>query len=82
MRVTYHVVLSFDPGSSPSRLTPNEPKEVPSEAAARRMVERLRTMKAGVIAFSRTGDPETGDWDEAQVIASYGRIPNEVLAFS
>lgn len=81
MKLTYHVVLSFEAGKGPHTLIPDQPREMPNEGAAIRMAERLRAMKAGVIAFSRSGDPEAGDWDDAQVLASYGRIPPEVLAF-
>jgi hypothetical protein len=29
---------------------------------------------AGAVAFSRTGDPGTGEFEDAKVIASYGEV--------
>ena len=77
--VTYRVVLACDRGKS-GVLIADEPKEIhggddQAVAAAKRLGER----KAGVVAFSRTGDPQTGDWEDAVVLWQAGAIPDEAL---
>lgn len=76
-RITYFVVLAFD-GSEKGRLKPCEPIAPQTAAAARRIAERLREEKAGVVAFSRTGNPDLGDWAEAEILARYGALPDEL----
>ena len=47
-----------------------------SEQTARRTAERLAQTRVGVIAWSRTGDAELGDFDEDPVILfRAGRLP-------
>ena len=53
-------------------------KAVPCKSAdaARRMAERLAGTKLGVVAFSTTGDAETGDYDEhPTILFKAGRLP-------
>lgn len=76
-RITYFVVLAFD-GSEKGRLIACEPIAPQTAGAARRIAERLSQEKAGVVAFSRTGDPDLGDWAEAEVLARYGTLPDEL----
>jgi hypothetical protein len=44
-----------------------------SELRARRTAEGLRQSRVGVIAWSRTGDAELGDFDEEPVVLTLGR---------
>lgn len=76
-KITYFVVLAFE-GSEKGRLIPCEPIAPQTAGAARRIAERLSHQKAGVVAFSRTGDPDLGDWAEAEVLAVYGEVPEEL----
>jgi hypothetical protein len=48
-----------------------------SAETARRRAERLALTKAGVIAFSRTGDPATGDFEDAEILFAHGQLPQE-----
>jgi hypothetical protein len=34
----------------------------------------------GAVAFSRTGDPATGDFSDAKVIRKFGDVPNDLSA--
>ncbi len=34
----------------------------------------------GAVAFSRTGDPATGDFSDAQVIKKFGDVPGDLSA--
>lgn len=40
------------------------------------MAERLSYSRHSVIAFSRTGDPDTGDFDEPVILAKFGDVPD------
>ncbi len=73
MPVTYHVVVPFvrdDEGN----LVPLEPAEAPNAESAKRRASVAAEKNAGAVAFSRTGDLATGEFDEAQVIAIYGAV--------
>lgn len=76
-RETYFVVLPFEHGRK-ARIVEGQPVPATSASHARRLAERIRAHHAGVVAFSRTGDPELGDWDDAVVLAAYGELPAEV----
>jgi hypothetical protein len=34
----------------------------------------------GAVAFSRSGDPTTGDFGDAQVIRKFGSVPDDLSA--
>src|SRR5262245_21155856 len=40
-----------------------------------RLVSYQKRVAAGVIAFSRRGDAETGDYEDAVVLLRWGRVP-------
>ena len=46
-----------------------------AESAARRMTETA----AGAAAFSRTGDPSTGEFKDAVVLRQLSEVPSNVL---
>lgn len=75
---TYFVVQAFVVGRK-GALIADMPREARDEAQAIRLAERLASNRAGVIAFSRTGDPTTGDYDDAVVLARHGRVPAELV---
>ncbi|KQZ82044.1 hypothetical protein ASD64_09105 [Mesorhizobium sp. Root157] len=72
--LTYFVVQSFD-RTRLGFLVPDIPVQAQDRAHALRLADRLAGMKSGVIAFSRTGDPSIGEFEDAVVIASYGEVP-------
>ena len=47
---------------------------------AMRMFERFKAVRVGVVAFHRTGDPATGEYEDAVIIAKHGIVPAEVEA--
>ena len=74
-RETVYLVQSFRPGKG-TRLLDDTPVRCKSSDAARRTAERLETSKAGVIAFSTSGDAELGEYDDEPVILyKSGRLP-------
>jgi hypothetical protein len=60
------------------RLKPNPPIACRSADVARRTAERLSLSHVGVVAFSITGDSETGDYDDQPMIFyRAGQLPIE-----
>jgi hypothetical protein len=76
--VTYHVVVAFDrdPGGD---LTSGEPREVMSPLVAERRARALALEHAGALAFSRTGNPATGEFEDAVVLAQFGDVDLDSL---
>lgn len=74
----FFVVQSFTRGSR-GGLRPDIPVQAQNTAHARRMAERLAAQKALVVAFMREGNPITGDFDDAKLIAAHGDVPEEVM---
>ena len=76
-RQTYYVVQSFAEDREGVRM--DEPIQAQSETGARQLAERLSMRKTAVLAFERSGNPSTGEFDDAKVLVSYGEIPAEML---
>jgi hypothetical protein len=75
-RETVYLVQAFTEGKG-ANLKGDTPIPCKSAEGARRTAERLGSSKAGVIAFSSTGDAETGDYDdEPTVFLRIGRLPD------
>ncbi len=79
MSLTYHVVVPFglDDAGHP---IPLEPAEAPNAESARRRAQRLAEAHAGAVAFSRTGDPASGEFADASIIAVFGTVDVGLLA--
>ena len=75
-RVTYYVVQAFR--ADRRGLMAEEPIAANNADHARRLFEKLKTDRAGVIAFSRSGCPAMGDWDDAVIIYRHGEVAAEV----
>ena len=76
--VTYYVVVPFNRDEE-GNLIPGEPKEAPNGDRARRLAQGMADTNAGAIAFSRSGDPDQGDFEDAQVIAVFGAVDASAL---
>ena len=53
-----------------------------SRRADKRMLDVLLMLEAkhgGAIAFSRTGDPNVGEFGDAEIIATYGEVDKTLL---
>ena len=77
--VTYHVVVVFDRNDE-GDLMPGEPQEAATAGAAERRARALAVEHAGTVAFSRTGDPTTGDFLDAVVLAQFGDVDLHALS--
>jgi hypothetical protein len=72
---TYYVTLPFLRDED-GALVAGEPREARSAEQAARYANLLATStdNCGAIAFSRSGDPATGDFDDAVVLKSVGEV--------
>ena len=79
--VTYYVALPFVVGED-GEIVPGEAVERQTASSAIVAARHLADVSIGAIAFSRTGDPATGDFTDAVVIASFGTVlsADELLA--
>lgn len=77
--VTYYVVLPFI-RSSDGDLIAVEAVEAQSEGQAKRRAAAwaLTAELVGAVAFSRTGDPQFGYFQDAVIIARYGETPDDL----
>ena len=75
--MTIHVVLGFKRNRKGKREA-DQPFQAQSADAARRKAQRYAEAGGGGIAFSRTGDPKMGDWQDAVVLGVYGEVPEGV----
>lgn len=76
--VTYYVALPFvacDDG-----VAAGEPTECFNPVVVVMRAEALsrREGHVGAVAFSRTGDPATGDFSDAKVIRKFGDVPDDL----
>ncbi|QAY96375.1 hypothetical protein CWB41_12075 [Methylovirgula ligni] len=77
--ITYFVALPFY-RTEDGELVPGDAIECADAGRAVREAERLSRLNAGAIAFSRTGDPSLGEFNDATVIRYFGAVPEELLA--
>ncbi len=78
--ITYFVALPFDVADG--SVVVGEPIECLSPAAA---IERAQGLwkvlgHTGAVAFSRTGDPATGDFRDATELRKFGEVPDDLSA--
>jgi hypothetical protein len=78
--IIYFVALPFDVADG--SVVIGEPIECPSAAAAIGRAEAMCKIlgHTGAIAFSRTGDPASGDFSDAKVIRKFGHVPDDLSA--
>jgi hypothetical protein len=76
--VTIHVALCFRRNAD-GELEADQPLQTPSAEAAKRRAQRYAEAGGGGVAFSRTGDPQLGDWRDAVMLGVYGEVPEDVM---
>lgn len=80
VEVTYYVALPFV--ASYAGVAAGEPTECFNPNATVMSAEALSRKEGyvGAVAFSRTGDPATGDFCDAKVIRKFGAVPDDLSA--
>jgi hypothetical protein len=76
--VTYYVALPFGIGEDGPE--PREAVECTSANAVIRSAERMARTEShiGAVAFSRTGDPGSGEFSDAVVLKAFGDLPDDL----
>ncbi|MCW0180441.1 MAG: hypothetical protein OJI70_01615 [Zavarzinia sp.] len=75
-RETLHIVQTFVAARGGLRAEPAQ--QFPTAERARREAEKLAGAKLGVVAFSSSGDSETGEFDDQPVILfRAGKLPEQ-----
>lgn len=77
--VTYFAVLPFGRNDQ-GELCPGDAVECGSAAAATMRARAMAAASGGAVAYSRTGDPDLGEYAEAVVIARVGDVPADLEA--
>ena len=75
MSVTYYVALPFM--QSDEGIAPGQAQEMPNEVAAIRRAEFLSRAEGhiGALAFKRSGDPNMGNFGDAEILRTFGKVP-------
>ena len=78
MDVTYYVALPFV--ASDDGIAPGEAVECLSANSAVKRAEALsrKPGHVGAVAFSRSGDPRTGEFGDAKLIRKFGDVPEDL----
>ncbi len=76
--VTYYVAMGFRRDEE-GELTALDPVESQTHSAAVARARSLAQTNAGAIAFSRTGDPDVGEFADAVVLWQGGEVPADAL---
>jgi len=78
--VTYYVALPFSTGDDGPE--PREAVECTSASAAIMRADMLARTEGhiGAVAFSRTGDPGSGEFSDAVLLKAFGEVPGDLSA--
>ena len=76
--VTYYVALPFV--AADDGMSPGEAAECQSAHAAIRKAEQLAKVagNVGAVAFSRSGDPNIGEFSDAVLLKAFGDVPDDL----
>jgi hypothetical protein len=74
--MTYYVALAFKRSEEGGDIVACDPKEARSSEQAIRIAGSLASTEGhcGAIAFSRTGDPALGDFEDALILKTVGEV--------
>jgi hypothetical protein len=80
--VTYYVALAFKRSEENGDIVACDPKEARTADQAIRMAGSLSTEEGhcGAIAFSRTGDPALGEFEDAVILKTIGEVDVGLLS--
>ncbi len=76
----YHVALAFE-FDAEGELQPIHALETPTAQSATILAKRLANRAKGAVAFSRSGDSDTGEYDDAEIHLAVGDLPPDVRSY-
>ena len=74
---TYHVALAIG-RTEEGDLVAEDAVEAASPAAAVGRARQIASKKVGAIAFSRSGDPDLGEYGDAVILARFRETPADI----
>jgi hypothetical protein len=79
----YYVALPFTLVEG-GGLAPGQAVECPHAAAAIRRAEAMSRDEAnvGAVAFSRSGSPDVGEFEDAVILKTFGEVPDDFTCAS
>jgi hypothetical protein len=80
-KVTYFAVLPFSRTGEGDFLA-EAAIEMRSAEQARETASRMLGGGRGAVAFSKTGDPATGEWEDAVILGRYGDVPDDITGYA
>jgi hypothetical protein len=80
--MTYYVALAFMKSDEDGDVVACDPKEARSSEQAIGIASSMAKMEGhcGALAFSRTGDPALGDFDDAMILKAIGKVDAALLS--
>ncbi|MGJ4927058.1 hypothetical protein ACQR1I_03535 [Bradyrhizobium sp. HKCCYLS2038] len=77
--VTYYVAMAFKRDES-GELIAGAAEECQSSATALRRAEAMSRLpdNIGAVAFSRSGDPLMGEFNDARLLHKFGQLPDDL----
>jgi hypothetical protein len=80
--MTYYVALAFRKAEDGGEIVACDPREAQSSEQAIRMAGLLALQEGhcGAIAFSRTGDPALGEFEDAVILKTVGEVDLGLLS--
>ncbi|MBN9064148.1 MAG: hypothetical protein J0H41_17175 [Rhizobiales bacterium] len=78
--ITYFVVIPFAPDPD-GELTAGEPIEARTPSGAVFRAKAAALNDGGAIAFSRSGDPSLGEFEDAVILTREGIVPDDLAAY-
>jgi hypothetical protein len=80
--ITYFAVLPFSRTEEGDFLA-EAAIEMRSAEQARSTASRMEGGEGkGAIAFSKTGDPQLGEWEDAVILGRYGDVPDDLAPYT
>jgi hypothetical protein len=80
-RITYFAVLPFTRTQDGDFLA-EAAIEARSADQARAIASRMGGTERGAVAFSKTGDPQFGEWEDAIILGRYGDVPDDIVPYT
>jgi hypothetical protein len=75
--ITYFAVLPFSRTEDGDFLA-EAAIEMRSADQARATASVTAGIERGAVAFSKTGDPQLGEWQDAVILGRYGDVPDDL----
>lgn len=78
MSVTYYVALPFV--QAEERIAPGQAQEMPNEHSAIIKAEAMsrKQENVGALAFKHSGEPSLGNFGDATVLRTFGKVPENL----